>query len=210
LSFFTSYIKSTLSVFLLFTTILFFYTSCNPTKHIQPNQLFLKALKVKTDNRKLDIEEIHNIIKQHPNKKILGIFRFHLGIYNLFYKKEKFRDNNGEVPVIYDSLLTKKNIKQLNLYLKNKGYYDNKVNASIKNNGNKVSIKYKIKSGSPYIVKWVDYDVKDKELTEKVILKNYNSLIKKEKPLDIDKLDAERDRIKDVLKNEGHFVPRYC
>ena len=145
-----------------------FNSGCNPTQHLLPNQIFLKNVKVKTDNRKLDAEEIHNIIKQHPNKKILSVFRFHLGVYNFFYKNEKIRDDVGEAPVVYDSLLTKRSIKQINLYLKNKGYYENKVTVSTERKNNEINVKYNIKSGPPYIVKWVNYYV---ELTVPLAIK---------------------------------------
>ena len=73
--------------------------SCNPTKNLKPNELFLQKNKVSIiDHQKLEKEELKKLFKQKTNKEILGIFKFHLFIYfklsllsnyifDLFHKK---------------------------------------------------------------------------------------------------------------------------
>jgi outer membrane protein assembly factor BamA len=200
-----SFILKTLkhsSILLLVLSSIFY--SCNPTKQLKPNQLFLQKIKIKKDNRKIDSDEIEGIIKQQPNRKILGVFRFHLGIFN-YSPVKRWRAAIGEPPVVYDSLLTDRTIIQLNLHLKNKGYFQNQVSYSTSINKNKIKVKYDIKSGPPYIVKWVDYEIEDTVLAPKIILKKYKTLIKRGKPLDLDVLDKERERVKKVLKDEGYY-----
>lgn len=184
-----------------------FICGCNPTKRLKPDQLFLKQVKIKNDTRKIDKNEIATIIKQKPNKKILGIFRFHLGFYNLFRESSnsKIKENIGEPPVVYDSLLMNRSVNQLNLHLKNKGYFDNEVNSSVLIKKNKVKVKYIIKAGKPYLIDSITYNIQDKEVLSKVVSKHYKSTIKKEQPIDIDKLNDERNRIKKVLRNEGYY-----
>lgn len=193
------------AIFALFLAIFLF--ACNPTKHLKPNELFLQKSSVKVDNRKIDKDELENYVKQKHNKKILGIFRFHLGVYNIANKRNSFvKKNVGEAPVVYDSLLTQRSANQISLYLNSKGYFENKVTYKVTHvSEKKVKVKYLVETGEPYLVNSVKYYVEDTALTNLIILKHYKSLIKKEKPLDLEVLDKERERIRDVIRNEGYF-----
>jgi len=180
---------------------------CNTTKHLKPEDLFLQKVIIKKDNRKIDKDELANIIKQKPNRKILKLFRYHLGLYNFVNKKNVsiFKDM-GEPPVAYDSLLTHKSIKQLHIYLDNKGYYDNKVTYELKIKKNRVKwLKYNIKTGAPYLIRNLKYEVEDKNVETYVLLNHIKTLIRKGTVFDIDLLDKERTRIKQMLQNEGYY-----
>ena len=191
---------------LLTSCFVAFIFACNPTKHLKPDELFLQNSTIKIDTRKVDKDELKSYLKQKPNRKILGVFRYHLGVFNAFNKKgvSDFRQI-GEAPVVYDSLVTAKSATQLGLYLKSKSYFDNNVTYTTKIHKNKVKVKYTIKTGEPYIVKWIDYKIEDPALRPIVVMKHYRSFIKKNKPLDMDVLENERQRIRDVLRDEGYF-----
>ncbi|MCO6500454.1 MAG: BamA/TamA family outer membrane protein [Vicingus serpentipes] len=191
---------------ILFIAPLFLFYSCNPTKHLKPDELFLQKVSIKKDNRKIDKEELINIVKQKPNRKILNVFRFHLGVYNFANKKNttKFKDV-GEAPVVYDSLLLQKSIKQLHIHLKNKGFYDNEVTYKTKIHRNKIKVKYIIESKEPYRIKDIEYHIEDENVKTYVLLNHFKTLIKKGVIFDIDLLDAERERIKKTLKNQGYY-----
>ncbi len=186
-------------------SILFF--SCNPTKTLKDNEKFLQSNTIEINNTKVDKEELYNIIKQKPNKKILGIFRFHLGVYNFLSNKEdsKMRKNIGEPPVIYDSLLSTRSQSQLNLYLNNKGYFQNKVTIATKTDKKKIKQTFNITSGPAYVINDINYQFDDPKLSSYVLAKKDYSLIKKGKNFDVDVLDNERERIKKILKNEGYY-----
>ncbi|MDT8411447.1 MAG: BamA/TamA family outer membrane protein [Vicingaceae bacterium] len=193
------------AIFALFISTFFF--ACNPTKHLKPNEIFLQKSSVRIDNNSIDKDDLKNYIKQKHNKKILGVFRFHLGVYNLANKKNSIdKKNVGEAPVLYDSLLTHRSANQLSLYLNNKGYFENLVTYKESYIGDKkVKVKYHIKTGEPYIVNSIKYEVEDTILYNYLVLKHYKSNIKIDKPLDLDVLDKERERIRDVIRNEGYF-----
>lgn len=183
------------------------FIGCNPTKTLKEHEEILLTNKIKVDNSKIDKDEIYSIIKQKPNKKILGVFRFHLGVYNLFSEKKesKFRDNVGEAPVIYDSLLTERSIKQLELYLDNKGFFQNQVSVEKTVKKQKVTQSYIIKAGTPYLINNINYKFNDPSLGVYVLSKKDYSLIKKGRNFDVDVLDKERERIKNTLKNYGYY-----
>lgn len=193
--------------FLYFIGVSILLVSCNPTKTLNENQEFLKKNVLKIENNKIDKDEVNNIIKQKPNKKILGVFRFHLGVYNLLSKKKesKFRDNVGEPPVIYDSLLTLRSVKQLELYLNNKGYFQNQVTVEKNVKKNKVKQTYILNTGEPYIINDVYYKFNDVLMGAHLLAKKNYSLIVKGQNFDVDVLDKERERIKNELKNHGFY-----
>ena len=54
----------------------------------------------------MNFSELKKTVRQRPNTRILGVARFHLGLYNLSGKNENKRFNKwlrsiGEAPVIY-------------------------------------------------------------------------------------------------------------
>ncbi|MFC2111161.1 hypothetical protein ACFLQ5_01775, partial [Bacteroidota bacterium] len=59
------------------------FAACNPTRRLSKDQYLLSKNKVEVSTKEIDIEEVESFIKQKPNRKIIGLFRFHLGIYNL-------------------------------------------------------------------------------------------------------------------------------
>jgi len=200
-----SKIHSFNSLLVIFTCIFLFY-GCNPTKTLKPNELFLQDVKIKIDNKKIDKEELYSINKQKTNKKILGVFRFHLGAYNFFSNKSKnLKENIGEPPVIYDSLLTDRTVKQLGLYLNNKGFFHNKVSYRTKLHKNKVKLFYEIEARTPYTINHLSYKFHDPSIGGYVLYKKDNSLIKIGDNYDVDILDKERERIKKVLKERGFY-----
>lgn len=177
--------------------------SCNPTKKLKENEELLLSNKLELDNKKIDKEELNAIIKQKPNKKILGIVRFHLGWFNMFSKDGVSKI--GEPPVVYDSLQTQRTVSQMKLFLENRGYFQNEVVAEKKINKRKVTQLYKIKTGLPYLINDIHYQFNDESIKDYVLLTKEKSLLVNGKNFDIDVLDKERERIKNELKNYGYY-----
>lgn len=174
---------------------------------MKENDLFLKQVKFKIDNKRISKEDLKNIVKQKPNRKILGVFRFHLGVYNLFSanSEAKIKNNIGEPPVIYDDQLTKKSSDQLHKYFQNKGYFKSKVEHELVQKKNKVLSTYIINTGNPYLIKTVNYQFEDPKLRDYVLYEKNKSLIREGSAYDTDILDKERDRITTILKNRGYY-----
>lgn len=193
---------------LVFGTLLILLSGCSPTKYVKPDELFLKKQSIKVDTRKIDKDNLESLVKQKPNKKILGLFRFHLMIYNQWpWKKGSFRENTGEAPVIHDSLLTLRTVKQLKLYADKRGYFDSEVSYTKKVRNNKINIQYNIKSGSPYKIKSIDYAFEDEGLkpSSYFIFRNTIADLRPGNTFDIDVLDKQRETIKKEMKNLGYY-----
>ncbi len=65
-----------------FLLILVSFYSCY-TRKLDTGQYLLDKNHIEVDSKELDEDELSNVIKQRPNKKILGILKFHLFLHNI-------------------------------------------------------------------------------------------------------------------------------
>jgi len=195
----------------LFLLIVVFISSCNITKRVPDNEYLLRKNKIITVDKKIDTEDLYDLIRQQPNRKILGFVKFHLRMYNLadFGKERKIKKwikkTIGEPPVLLDTLLTNTTIHQQKSYLKNKGYFNAVVDKDISFYKKKADVKYIINVGDQYLINKVDYIFQDMYVESSVLSDTVNSLIKKSTPYDVDVFNAERERLTKMLKNKGFY-----
>jgi len=193
--------------------------SCNTTKLIRENELLLKKIKIE-GIKHLSADEITPYIKQKPNRTTAFIFPFHLWIYNISHetnsnqKPKKWKkwlgiyrmgEIIGEPPVIWDSISTKKSIKKIQQFLKNKGYYFSEITDSISSKNKKATITYHIKEGDAYQISSIQYQINNPLIKSYILQDTSHSLLKKGTLLDVDFLQKERERITAILKTHGYF-----
>ena len=116
--------------------MLYLFASCSTLKYVPADKNLLQQNNIEIDNKKISQSEIESLEKQKPNKRILWLFRFHLGVYNLSKPGSnkglsKLFKKVGEEPVIYDDVLKDKTKYQISLYLRNKGYYNSSVTDTV-------------------------------------------------------------------------------
>lgn len=193
---------------ILFAGIIFF-AGCNSTKYVPEGKYMLNKVEVQMDNDLISKEELKAHVKQKGNLRILGFLKFHLGLYNLSSKE---RENDwfkriGEAPVIYEEYQTQRTIDQMNVYLRNKGYYNAVILDSLAYNPRKPKVDqlYRVIAGKPYTIRKLSYNIADVEIKNLVINDSVNQLIKENRIFDVDVLNAERNRIARMLKNKGYY-----
>lgn len=217
-----------------FTVI--FLTSCKPTATINKGQHLLNKNAIKSNKKEISKEGINSYIKQKPNRKILGLFRFHLGVYNIGSKpfpydiekklrntpivyryvdnilsfdsvyKYNLRTIIGEAPIVLDTNLTKASTSQIKLYLQSKGYFNSEVKYDIEYKNKKAKVTYLINAPKPYIIDSVNYVVNDPILKTIVWANSKKSSLKKGDVYDIDNFEKERNRITSTLKKQGYYL----
>lgn len=187
-------------------------SACNLAKKLPDNSYLLHKTKVNIDNKKIDREELVSILKQTPNRKILALLRFHLWAYNFGNKKETkirsfFKNTIGEPPVILDESLTKKSKEQLEIYLKNKGYFNGNVTDTTLYfpNKKKAEVHYLIKANNPYTIKSIILSITDTNLLEPMKLITKKSLLKPGNNYDVDIIQAERTRVTNEMRGLGYY-----
>ncbi|HOT15782.1 MAG TPA: BamA/TamA family outer membrane protein, partial [Bacteroidales bacterium] len=150
-------------------------------------------------------------IKQSPNKKVLGRYRWYLGLYNLSTPgSNKFFSRTlrkiGEAPVIYDYTLTQQSSKQMQLFLFNEGYFNAVVKdtATLDEKQN-AKISYYVNPGKQYRTSEITYFFKDTLIKKIIYADTINCLIKKGEVFTTLKLENERARIERYVRNQGYF-----
>ncbi|WP_439182415.1 BamA/TamA family outer membrane protein [Carboxylicivirga taeanensis] len=191
--------------------ILFGLVGCRSTKYVPDGEYLLNKVEVDNQARDISKEEIKYYIRQKDNVKILGFWRFHLGIYNLSGRDNskgfnKWLRRIGEEPVLYDELLREKSKEQITLFLKNKGYYNAQVtDTAYFHKNKKAKVKYTIKAGKRYSINNLSYRIEDDSIRKYVYADTSRTVLKKGAPFDADLHDKERTRITENMRNEGYF-----
>ena len=181
---------------------------CQTNKYVPDNEYILSKVKIDLDQRDIDETILKSYQKQKPNTRILGFWRFHLGLYNLSSKK---KENNwlkriGEAPVIYDPFLTQKTKLEFERFMHNKGYYNAEVKDSTVLKGNhSAEVHYYITAHQPYIIRLYQTDVKDDSLRVLMKKPDKESLIKPNSLFDSDLLGSESQRLLKKFQNEGFY-----
>jgi len=196
-------------IFFILLAGMFFLFGCNSTKYVPEGKYMLNKVEIQVDNNTIPKEDLKAHIKQKSNLRILGFIKFHLGLYNLSSPKHEngWFKRIGEAPVIYEEYQARQSIDQMNVYLRNKGYYNAIISDTIIYNPRKPKVDqtFRIKPGKPYTIRNLDYDISDKDVKKLVLADSVKQLIKVNHLFDVDILNAERNRITRMLRNKGYY-----
>lgn len=185
-------------------------SACNITRSIPDHEYLLNKNIIKTDKPEYN-EQLMAIIKQKPNKKILGVFRFHLGLYNFASKRKETKFNTwlktavGEQPVILDTALTGKSSEQLEIFMQNNGYFNAIVTDTTIYKKKKAKVIYRISAGRPYHYRNLYHTITDERIRQLVINDTIAGKIKSGARFSNTDIQKERDRLTALIKNHGYF-----
>jgi outer membrane protein assembly factor BamA len=206
------YIVNIIKALLLLTIAAFFLQSCHPARHVPSDKKLLSSVKIKNENTDIDSDELESTLKQKPNRKTLGFYRFHLSLYNIVHPKKdkenwrtKIANVIGEPPVIFDTTLIKKSASTMEYLLTYKGYYNAEIETKIKEKKRSVKVIYKVNTGKSHTIHKVNYDILDPNIRDIVVADSSNSLIKKGDNIDIDAFDDERSKLVKLMKKNGYY-----
>lgn len=185
-------------------------SACSPTKYVPEGEYLLNKYDVNYKNRNIKKKELGKVVKQKPNKKILGL-KFHLSLYNLSKEEKDNKFNNwlrtiGEEPVIYNETLTNKSKDQLSTYLSQKGYFNAVTDDSTSYRKKKAKVSYFIQTHEPYLIRNIDYSFEDTSISSIILEDTLSSLIHEGQIYDVEVLQKERIRLERLLKNEGYYT----
>ncbi len=183
-------------------------SSCRTVKYVPDNQYLLSKSKISVDNKAINKIELKAYMKQKPNTKILGFWRFHLGLYNLSSKKKEdgILKRIGEPPVIHSAYLTQMSKEEFKRFMNNKGYYQAKVTDTIIYKKNqKAEVYYTIIANEPHRIKSFKTEILDDSIKAQSKGDSAKTLIKLNGTFDTDVLAAESKRVLNRFQNEGFF-----
>lgn len=188
-----------------------FLAGCAVTKNIPEKDYLLINNRFRIDTKKVTAEELGGYLQQVPNKKLFGLFRTNIAFYNWGSKgkdtkfKKWLRTKVGSAPVILDTTLVSVGMKQMGIYLSNKGYFQSQLHDSIVYSRKKASVFYIIRASKPYRIRRFMYAIPDTQLASFIYRDTARCLIKKGRNYDSYLLDDERTRITNKLLDEGFF-----
>lgn len=193
---------------LTLTGVIFFY-SCSPVRFVPEDKYLISNVRVEVDNQNINKETAKSLIKQKENYKILGFLKFHLLLYNLSSKKktEDWLKRIGEPPQVYDEDLSKRDEDQLMQYAYSKGYFRASVNSSVtlKEKKRKVILNYKLTAGDQYVIKRINYQIKDSLLESLYFNSSINSKINENDAFDINELEKHQQEIVKLFRDNGYY-----
>jgi len=218
-------------------------SSCSPTRKLLEGEYLLVKNHIKNDSKVVPTSDLESFLRQKPNRKVLGFYRFHLQVYNLVdgqklekraailtkrndkrnlkrkAKGKSLKDRRrsfwewlqdiGEEPVIYDGMIAAKSAEQLEIFLRGKGHFNAVVSDSVKfsDKRKKARVYYTVRAGTPYTVRNVKYNIADPKLSRLVAAsRNRSRILKDGMRYDVDKFQAERERIERDLKSNGYYA----
>ena len=57
--------------------------ACSPTRHVPDGSYLLDHVKIETSDKGVKPSDLKSYLRQEPNHRMFGLFRFSLGLYNL-------------------------------------------------------------------------------------------------------------------------------
>ena len=198
------------------TVMSFILFGCSGIRDIPEGQHLLNKNIIKTDRSEYR-DNIIAVIKQKPNRKILGLFRFHLGVYTLANQGKETRIKKwlklaiGEEPVLLDTNLMHKSADQLEILMQNNGYFLATVSDTVIYHKKRANVYYKFSCEKPYRFRNLSYKIPDSTIHKQVREADSLTLIQKGEIYSATTLQKERDRLSLFLRNKGYsgFNPQY-
>ncbi len=199
---------SILSIFALFFFTLFF--SCSPIRKYPKNEFLLKKNYIIINKSSVSSEQLRSLIKQKPTRKNFDLY-LNIRFWNFASKgketglKRWVKNTIAAEPVLLDTNLSLNSVQQLKYYLENHGYFNADVNYFTKYKRRGAKTTYVINTKTPYKVRNINYAISDATIKAFIYSEKNNCLIIPDENYNVDKIDAERDRITKYLQNNGFY-----
>ena len=204
-------------LFLAFVVCILF--SCNSTKFVPDSHYLLESVKIKSDDKAIDVSTLEPYIRQKANSRWFSLFKIPMATYSLSgLDSTKWLNRTlrriGEKPVVFDSLQARQSMVNLRQALQNMGYNHADVSLKTKKHGKKIAAIYTLHPGEPYFIKSVQYDIQDSLIAN--VLRNYLQTASRQKSsrliglkpgdkVTVLRLDEERKRITEILLDSGYY-----
>lgn len=195
--------------FFLFIAILLL-SACSATKFVPEGSFLLDKVKIQTDNKDVKVQSLEPYVRQKSNAKWFNLIKTQLYVYNLSGRDSTKWGNKilrkiGDAPVIYSPELAERSEEEMTKAVRNLGYMGGSVDRQIETKKKKLKLTYKINTGKPYTVHSLKYDIKDGEIANYIMQDSVGIMLKEGMLLNVNTLDAERQRITELLLTKGYY-----
>ncbi len=189
-------------------------SSCTATRFIPENKALLKKNVVVIQDAKpanFVKSDLEYLIPQKPNRSFFGN---RVGLWFHYFSERRQRNwlwrwvyqNSGEGPIYVDEAQNHNIAFQLSRYTYNKGYFNSTVEPKVVLHKNRLAtVVYEVNLKQPYTVDSIRQTIADTNLLRYLDVGSQASLIRKNNVYDAYLLDTERDRITNLLRNDGYY-----
>lgn len=194
----------------LLATVVFLLASCSATKYVPEGSYLLDEVRIQTDNKEIKPSNLAMYVRQNPNSKWFSLMKTQLYVYNWSGKDSTRWINRtlrrlGDVPVIYSTEETNRSSEEMTKAIQNMGYMGATVEPISQSKKKKMKLIYKVSSGKPYKIRSLKYDIQDDKIMEYMRRDSASTYLSEGMYFDVNKLDAERQRITDNLLHNGYY-----
>lgn len=190
--------------------LLWISSGCSIKRNLPEGKTLLHETKIKQapDNHR---NSLNDLISPKPNRKVLGISRYNVGLYLKMSKgkdrwiKRSTKQLLGQAPVFFDSTKSMEAASKMQQYLVNNGYIHNEVEVKTKTHRGRTSVTYEIKSKDRYYLRKVSYFIYDADLDSIIRSELDGSHLRPGMAYSSDALSQERNRITASLRNKGYY-----
>ena len=203
------------AIFFLIIALIFF--SCNTTKLVPKGDALYTGATVKVKDSTLSRKQKNKVadLTEHlprplPNSKFLGI-PFKLIFYDMAGDTSKhnfvrkFLRKMGQPPVLLSSVNVDYNVKVLQNYLQNIGYFKAEASGDTIVKRRKGHAYYTLTPGPVYTINKVDFTTDSSALGKSIKETQPGTLLHSGDPFNLDVIKGERTRIDAILKEEGYY-----
>ncbi len=198
------------SIYLLVVLLL---CACSETKYVPEGAYLLNKVQVKTEPKTKGVNsaEMKAYVRQVGNARWFSAVKIPLATYSLSGRDttkwiNRMLRSIGEAPVLYDSVITRRSMEDLQVQLVNMGYLQAGVDAMVRSKSKKMDVTYLLHPGKPYTIRKIDYDIQDSLINKLLRLDDpkYQGL-RQGMRFSVENLDGERKRITNELNNLGYY-----
>jgi len=214
--------RSVLFLIIAAVAILTLSSCASTSKFLKPGERVLKKdvfliepqegdMQSKAISQALD--DMKKYVKQKPNTHLLGFGpRFSMRVYCLSNPDKdnfihRYLRRKGQEPVIYDENAMLQTCNQIEGLLRSKGCFYSEVTADTQwCRRNDLNVIYHIRPSIRYTIDDVTFKAETPEVNKLLQQWQNESLVQPGQYYDQDKMDEERTRIIERLRNEGYFL----
>ncbi len=184
---------------------------CSVNKFIPQGEYLLDEIKIESDNKEVKPSSLVPYIRQTANAKWFSLVKIPMYIYSTSGKDSTKWINRlwrrlGDAPVIYDAELAKETKYEIGKAVQNMGYMGADVMVIESFHKNRVKLTYQIKTGMPYVIGTMNYEIDDKGINNLFRDDSLQIKLNSGMRFDVNRLDQERLRITQELQNRGYYL----
>lgn len=183
---------------------------CSVGKFIPEGSYLLDNVRIESDNKEVKTGDMQLYVRQTPNAKWFSMVKLPMYLYCVSGRDSTKWANRlwrkiGDAPVVYDSLAAEETRAEMEKAVRNMGFMGAQVEVARKPHKRKMNLRYSIRTGAPYVVEHLHYDVPDLNVRSYLYADSAANRLHEGMRFDVNLLEAERQRIARYLQDNGFF-----